>query len=760
MRTILSSCFIIMVLASAIAFAENNPGIEKKDAAICIIPKPLSLKKDDGTFLVTKSTSVYVSGSSNELHNIAAQISARLRAATGFPIPVSPLTTRRNVEDAIIVSLVNDADLGPEGYRLSVAKKSVRIEGLGASGVFYGAQTLYQLMPVEIENKQLSPGVAWSIPCVRIEDKPRFSWRGMHLDVGRHFFSKDSVKRYIDLMASYKMNMFHWHLTEDQGWRIEIKKYPRLTTVGGWRRETMFNGTPHGGFYTQDDVREIVQYAKERFITVVPEIEMPGHSMAALAAYPELSCSGGPFKVGTEWGVLNDVYCAGNEKTFRFMEDVIDEVVALFPGTFFHIGGDECPKLRWSNCKRCQDRIVAEGLKNEEELQSYFVKRIEEMLNARGKRLVGWDEILEGGLAPNATVMSWRGIKGGIEAAKTGHDVVMTPTSHCYFDYYQGTVGEPLAIGGYLPIDTVYSYEPIPDELTGQEANHVLGAQGNVWTEYMPNFRQVEYMAATRMIALSEVVWSAKAQRNFKDFLQRLEPQYRRLAISDVNHRVPTPLGVGGRQVIVGDTVAVITSPIPAATIYYTLDGTDPTPTSSRYTAPLPIKGDRTLKAALQLPGSKMSTTITTEFFLIDPNVNGVRYDYYEGEWDLLPDMKTLSPRKSGVIYDIGLNEKSGRMRNFGFAFSCFVSLPADGEYTFTLASDDGSKLYFDNRELINNDGLHAWNEVNAKVAVKQGKHPLEVQYFQRGGGYDLKIFLEGPGIPKQQMSPRMLSVR
>jgi hexosaminidase len=745
---------ISAILASTLLLAG-----EKSDPSISVIPKPLSVKKESGSFVLSKSTMIVFDSDVDGLQRIANDLAARLRTVTGYAIPVTDHLTD-GADRTIVLTTVGDRKLGLEGYRLNVTKKSVRIEASTPAGIFYGVQTLYQLLPPEIEMKGLASGTAWAVPCVRIQDVPRFSWRGMHLDVGRHFFAKDSVKRYIDLMASYKMNMFHWHLTEDQGWRIEIKKYPRLTSVGAWRRETMFDGVPHGGFYTQDDVREIVQYAKERFITVMPEIEMPGHSTAALAAYPNLSCSGGPFRVGTEWGVMNDVYCAGNEKTFQFMQDVIDEVVALFPGPFFHIGGDECPKLRWSNCKRCQDRIAAEGLKNEDELQSYFIKRVEKMLTARGKRLVGWDEILEGGLAPNATVMSWRGIKGGIEAARSGHDVVMTPTSYCYFDYYQGLNGEPNAIGGFLPIDTVYSYEPVPAELSAEEAKHVLGAQGNVWTEYIPNFRHVEYMATTRMMALSEVVWSARADRDFGDFLQRMIPHYKRLLIRDINHRVPPPAGVGGRAVILRDTVAVLTSPVPGGTIYYTLDGTEPTSTSPKYSRPIAIKGDLELKAALQLPGSKMSTTVTTTYLTVDPLSNGVTYEYFEGAWDLLPDMKTLTPLKTGVTYDIGLGGLVTRGWNYALSFKCFLSVPADGEYTLYLSSDDGSQLFLDDVKLIDNDGLHALAEASGKVMLTAGKHPLEVRYFQRGGGQDLGVSIGGPGLPKQLLHPRSLTIQ
>jgi hexosaminidase len=747
---------IVLILGVLIAEGSSNP---KDESEISIIPKPLSLKRDDGSFLVTKATMVLYGGLT-DVQRVAEEFASRLRKASGYPIVIAPLSSRSRLEDAIIISLSGKDMLGVEGYQLTVTQKNVRIDATTPAGAFYGVQTLYQLLPVEIEKNGLSENAVWSIPCVRIEDKPRFSWRGMHLDVGRHFCSMDSVKRYIDMIASYKMNTFHWHLTEDQGWRIEIKKYPRLTTAGAWRKETMGDRTPHGGFYSQDDIREIVEYARQHFITVVPEIEMPGHSQAALTAYPELSCSGGPFTVATEWGVFNDVYCAGNEKTFQFVEEVINEVSALFPGPFFHIGGDECPKLRWSNCKRCQDRIAANGLKNEEELQSYFIKRVEQMLNARGKRLVGWDEILEGGLPPKATVMSWRGIQGGIEAAKSGHDVVMTPTTHCYFDYYQGEAGEPKAIGEFLPIDTVYSYEPVPASLSPEESKHVLGAQGNVWTEWMPNYRQVEYMAATRMIALSEVVWTERSQRNFKDFMQRMTPHYRRLALRDINFRVPMPLGIGGRKMIFKDTVASISSPAPGATIYYTLDGQDPTTSSLKYTKPIPIKGDQTLKAMLSISGVKASLPITTSFLTVDPKVNGVAYNYFEDVWVLLPDMAAMKPVRSGKTFDLSFTPLPHRWRDYGFQFKCLIDLPSDGDYVFYLASDDGSKLFLDDKLLINNDGLHGTLELNNKSTLAKGKHRLEVRHFQSGGASGLIVSLEGPEMPKQQIPPRMLTVQ
>jgi len=359
---------------------------------------------------------------------------------------------------------------------------------------------------------------------------------------------KEYVKKYIDYIAMHKMNTFHWHLTEDQGWRIEIKKYPKLTEIGAWRKETLighyrdkphkYDGKVHGGFYTQEDVKEIVEYAKSRYVTVVPEIEMPGHSVASLASYPELSCTGGPFEVRTIWGSSEDVYCAGNEETFHFLEDVLSEVIALFPSEYIHIGGDECSKGRWEKCPKCQARIKAEKLKDENELQSYFIKRIEKFLNANNRKLIGWDEILEGGLAPDATVMSWRGMVGGIEASRQGHDVVMSPTSHCYFDYYQGNPDlEPLAIGGYLPLKKVYSFEPTPDDLTTEEAKHILGAQANLWTEYIQTQEHAEYMVFPRISAIAEVVWTPKELRNWDNFIMRMEKQFRRYDILMVNYR-------------------------------------------------------------------------------------------------------------------------------------------------------------------------------------------------------------------------------
>ena len=508
-----------------------------------IIPKPQKLVEQPGSFVFNDSTNLIFDKSKPELLQLAEYVHQQF----GVPMGV-PFTENLNAEsNALILKL--DAQLkGKEGsYRLTITPDKIEIVAAGARGLFYGLQSLRQLLPYAIESRDLVEGVQWQVPCAQIEDGPRFPYRGMHLDVGRHFFPVSFIKKYIDLLALQKMNYFHWHLTEDQGWRIEIKKYPRLTQVGAFRKQTLtthgaekpyiYDGQPYGGYYTQDQIREVVDYARKRFVTIVPEIEMPGHSSAALAAYPELGCTGGPYKVQDRWGIFKDVYCAGNEKTFQFLEDVLSEVVELFPGKYIHIGGDECPKDRWKACPKCQARIKAEGLKDEHELQSYFIQRIEKFLLTKNRYIIGWDEILEGGLAPQATVMSWRGIKGGIAAAKQHHDVIMTPTSHCYLNFYQADPAtQPLAIGGFTTLQKVYFYEPIPQELTPEEAKYILGAQGNVWTEYIETGDEVEYMAFPRASALAEVVWTAREQKNWFDFLSRLEGFYRHLYALGVNY--------------------------------------------------------------------------------------------------------------------------------------------------------------------------------------------------------------------------------
>lgn len=484
-----------------------------------IIPEPVQVEVQSGSLTLTSSFSL-----EDSENNFTGEISIfEQNVKELLPLSFSKSKSKKNIQ-----LLLNNTLKHPEAYLLTISKKEIVIEGSKA-GVFYGLQSLLQL--ISANTKKNSTLV--ELPLVSIEDYPTYTWRGMHLDVCRHFFTKEEVKKYLDYLALHKLNTFHWHLTEDQGWRIEIKKYPLLTSVGSKRSGTIIgpysttapsDNIPHEGFYTQKDIREVVAYASARHITVVPEIEMPGHALAALSAYPEYSCTGGPFTPAITWGVFDDVFCAGNDATFTFLQEILTEVIPLFPGKYIHIGGDECPKTRWEACTKCQQRMKDEHLEDEHALQSYFITRMERFINSKGKQIIGWDEILEGGLAPNASVMSWQGTKGGVAAARLQHNVVMSPGQPCYFDHYQvkEKEKEPLAFGGFNSLEAVYQYNPTPAELSEPERKYILGSQGNVWTEYIPTFSQVEYMALPRMCALAETLWTPSSKKEFSSFQQRL----------------------------------------------------------------------------------------------------------------------------------------------------------------------------------------------------------------------------------------------
>ncbi|HEX7121581.1 MAG TPA: family 20 glycosylhydrolase [Gemmatimonadaceae bacterium] len=658
----------------------------------------------------------------------------------------------------------------PESYRLTIAPGGVDISAPAPAGAFYGLQTLRQLLEAATTDPAQPPR---RIPAVVIDDAPRFRWRGLHLDVGRHFFPVSFVKRYIDLMARFKLNTFHWHLTEDQGWRIEIKSFPRLTSVASCRRETMVekhfdpyvgDGVRYCGFYTQVEIREVVAYARERYVTIVPEIEMPGHSKAALAAYPELACTPGPFEVRTTWGVDEDIYCP-SEETFRFLERVLDEVIALFPGTYIHIGGDEAPKARWQASAVAQEVIRREGLKDEHELQSWFIRRIERFLLSRGRRLIGWDEILEGGLAPEATVMSWRGTSGGIEAARQGHDVIMTPTSHLYFDYYQGDARfEPLAIGGFVPLEQVYAFEPVPEALTPAQAQHVLGAQGNVWTEYLKTPEAVEYMAWPRALALAEVVWTPREARDWDSFASRLPVALRSLDRLAVQYRVPHAQGLEGDRLTLRDRITIrLRSLLPSAEIRYTTDGSDPTPASARYDGPftIPVSFDGTVVTARVFttngrasPPRAARFTRTTyrqaDAVPAEALVPGLRYQYFEASVRRVAAIDTLRPQREGVVSAIARRGDETAER-YALRFTGLLRIPTDGLYEFALASDDGSTLEIGGRVVVDNDGLHGTEERTGMIALRQGVHPVTLRYFQGGGGASLSLRVrtgDGPWEP------------
>ncbi|WP_420152840.1 family 20 glycosylhydrolase [Siphonobacter sp.] len=569
-------------------------GFGKGFAQSGLIPQPVAYHRNSGEFTLTALAKL--SSDSGVPADLLKLTQEQIRSLTGFTLPVTSAKASISLKiDSLKVSQ-------PEGYHLRIQSKNIELTGHDLAGLFYGVQSLVQM---------ISQSADLRLPACSIVDYPRFSYRGMHLDVSRHWFQVPFIKKYIDLLAQYKFNTFHWHLTDDQGWRIEIKRYPELQNVAAYRKETLmghkrelphrFDGKKYGGYYTQQEVREVVRYAAQRHITVIPEIEMPGHALAALSAFPALGCTGGPYQAATFWGIFDDVYCAGNDSTFTFLQNVLDEVVELFPSKYIHIGGDECPKTRWKSCPKCQARIRHEGLKDEHELQSYFIQRIEKYLLTKNREIIGWDEILEGGLSPGATVMSWRGTEGGIEAMRQKHKAIMTPEPFVYFDFYQSLyASEPTAAAWYTPLSKVYSYEPVPDSLTAEEASYLLGIQGNVWSEYLATEAHAEYMIFPRALAVAETAWSPKKGRTYPDFLRRLrlnEPMLKRLKVSyaDVFDELTDSVSVA----VDGKLAVRLTTTLPQATIRYTLDGSTPKTSSTAYRGPVSLGKSTVLKAAV-----------------------------------------------------------------------------------------------------------------------------------------------------------------
>lgn len=709
---------IVVMLLTLMACKNNQIFLPVK-----ITPEPISIEERGGYYEISASTTVLVQSGNDDATHIANMFSAQFAMASGVNLEMKEIADRRN-DQGILFEILADADsLGDEGYLLKVKNKKIELSAHQPAGLFRGLQTLFQLLPPQIYGEQIAENVEWKVPRVNIYDKPRYSWRGMHLDVSRHFFPKEFIKRYIDLIAMHKMSVFHWHLTDDNGWRIEIDKYPKLTEVAAWhvdREDQLWNEvTPPlpgekatiGGFYTKEDIREIVQYATDRYITVLPEIEMPGHSCEVLAAYPELGCTGGPYYVqpGTYWPNV-DILCAGNDQTISFLEDVLDEVIELFPSEYVHIGGDEATKDRWEKCPKCQKRIRDKGLANEHELQSWLIKHFEEYLNSKGKKLIGWDEILEGGLAPEATVMSWRGFDGGIQSAREGHDVVMSPVSHCYFDYYQANPDfEPLAIGGFTTLKTVYSFDPTPSVLNAGEAKHILGGQGNVWTEFIPKPEHAEYMSTPRMTALAEVLWSPKEKIDWPDFRERLEFQFDRFDVMGVNYsegsfavNFVTDFDEVKNQFLVAFDTEQLNPEI-----RFTLDGSIPTGASPLYDKPIVIDKTSTIRAAI-FNGAVMNETFSEKTIVFHKAVgakvvylNHPSFKYSgQGETTLVDGLKGSTNHRDGlwqgfdgddldIVIDLGseieISKVSGsffqRERSWIFLPKGIeVSLSADGD--------------------------------------------------------------------------------
>ncbi len=777
MKQKLFSCkrmWIILVCLVAFCFCPVHLFAKTNTAPVAIIPQPLSVVQGEGVFGIDRSTRIVYDAATPEIQQVVTFLNDFVKQMYGLEL--AAVVSEAAERNTIFLDVKGTVSVtGKEGYELVVRPDRVIIRAKTGAGLFYGVQTLLQLFPAQAAGKPSGDNVL--LPVVEIKDEPRFPWRGMHLDVCRHFFPVEFVKRYIDLLALHKMNMFHWHLTDDQGWRIEIKKYPLLTEAGAWRvdREHQHwnertapepgEKATYGGFYTQDQVRDVIAYAQSRFITIVPEIEMPGHAMAALTAYPQYSCTGGPFYVmpGGYWPIT-DIFCAGNDSAFTFLENILSEVIDLFPGPYIHVGGDEANKANWEKCPKCQARIKAENLQNENELQSYFIKRIEKYIVSKNKKLIGWDEILEGGLAPEATVMSWRGMEGGIFAATEGHDVVMTPTSHCYLDYYQALQDEPPGIGGHVPLEKVYGFEPMPEGLSAEKQKHILGAQGNVWTEYIPTPEHAEYMALPRLCAMSEVVWSSRANRNLDSFLTRLAVHYNRLDALNVHYRQPDINGFAKTNIFMKDIKVAMDFPRPEAKIFYTLDGTEPGPQSLVYAKPLRISQNVQLKARAFVGERPVSRIKTGVFNKQQPRaaVNiknpqaGLKFTLVTGEFNTVKQLAQAPVSASGRIAGFTMPESSPET-NFGVLYDGYIKIPKTGIYTFYLNSDDGSELLVGDASMISNDGAHGEQEYFGKIALEKGYHPLRVLFFQGGGSLLLKVGIEGPGLAKQAIPASLL---
>ncbi len=644
---------------------------------------------------------------------------------------------------------------------LACPDQGIRIDAAAGTGLFHGLQTLRQLL----EQADAEAGLGY----VAIEDAPRFRWRGLHLDVGRHLFPVDDIKRQLDLMARYKFNVLHWHLTEDQGWRLQIRRYPRLTEVGAWRARTArhhrdgrisYDDARYGGYYTQAQAREIVAYAEKLHITVVPEIEMPGHAVAALAAYPELGCTAGPFEVWTDWGVNDEVFCP-SETTFAFIENVLDEVMAIFPSQYIHVGGDEAPIVRWQQSPLAQSIIRREGLKDEHALQGWFMRRIEAYLHRHGRRMLAWDEMLAGDPAPSTTIMAWRSLDEGVKAAQRGHDVVMTPTSYAYFDYCQSRAADEPYCPGYLPLRQVYAFEPVPARLTPEQAKHVIGGQANLWTEHIRTAKHAQYMYWPRALAMSEVLWSPAQARDWDSFSGRLGPQLAALGRLGVNYRVPEVLGLDGDVLWLGSQATVtLRSPLSDAVIVYTLDGSDPRADSPRYAAPLRLAlgaAPTTVSARLLTADGRLGPVMRADHARTglqparrdgDGAVRpGLRRDYFEFPAASTDALLAAKPVRSDTADAIGIPDFA-RPEHFGLRYRGVLDVPADGVYRFSLASDDGARLLIDEAVLIDRDGPQSPGLTHGSIGLAKGRHGFELRYFQGGGDRVLKLEVSRDGQP------------
>ncbi|MBO7571539.1 MAG: family 20 glycosylhydrolase [Bacteroidales bacterium] len=741
---------VILIIVASIFMSSCAKNYEQKsyNEGVNIIPVPKEMSVDETKHFVLDKNTVFVVNC-DSARNVAEFFAKKLRISTGYDFKVE----ENGEKNVIALELDANAPIVREGYNLSVCENGVSAKASSAAGLFYVMQTVMQLLPAEIESNEVVKNIEWRMPFAKISDEPRFAYRGVHLDPSRHFVDVEFIKKQIDVWAMYKINTMHWHLTDDQGWRIEIKKYPELTTVGAKRIEG--EGYEYGGFYTQEQAKEIVSYAAERFITVIPELEVPGHELAAISAYPWLSCNNDTVTPRIVWGVEDIVMCPGKESTFEFLQGVIDELVEIFPSEYFHIGGDECPKVFWKKCPLCQARIKEEHLDEnpdhspEDCLQSYVVKRVEAMLAKHGRKIIGWDEILDGEINPSATVMSWRGEDGGIAAAQKGHDVIMTPyNGGMYIDYYQGDSKiEPVTIGGSSKLETTYGYNPIPDTLAklGQ-GKHVRGVQCNLWAEYLYNDTLREYRYYPRALALAEVAWSQLEKKDYADFCRRLDNAFVRLDMHNITYHIPLPEQPKGScnfVAFVDSAVLEFTTSRPVKMVY-SIDGSDLTPNSKEYTEPIVLKENTMVKIASVLPSGKMSKVreITVEKQEYAPSievanaVEGLKMHNVAGMFLNVAELEKATGKAErdtviSKLVDIrsvaNFGEPLNGYDNYASVAEGYLRIDEDGVYYF---STDNEEFWIDGQKLIDNSGeVKRFSRHDKSIALAKGLHPIKIVY-------------------------------
>ena len=746
MKILLSTVFIIIALSCVNKNQTNtNNNLE-------IIPNPFSIQKFESTFLFSKDVVLVVESSEKDILFTANYLKEKINLLTGISIKTISSTENTKLP-AIILNQNDNCSHGKNSYEINITKNNIIISG-DETSLFYGVQSLIQII---FNNRKNENDI--HIPTCIIKDKPRFAWRGIHLDESRHFFGVNEVKKILDLMAVYKLNVFHWHLTDDQGWRIEIKSHPELTDIGAWREGTgkeewtyfvkpaTKNKPKYGGYYTQEQIKEIIEYAQNRHITVLPEIELPGHSWAALSANPHLSCSGKvwqkPESVAFEF---SDPFCAGNEQTFQFFDDVFSEIIDLFPSEYIHIGGDECKKTPWEHCPKCIARMQNENIKNTDELQSYFIKRIEKIVSSKGRKIIGWEEIMEGGLPSEAVVMSWKGVESGIKAAQLGYKSIMTPDKFTYLNRSQDK-NMPNKIG-LLTLDKVYSYNPTPNTMDSTYSKNIIGIQGALWSEYIYSDSILETQLLPRLAAISEVAWTDLNNKYWDNFLLRLENHFPMYDLMNLNYFIESPSGIEDNIFVNDKYLIELYLPYKSANIYYTTDGSSPNLNSKKYSTPFYITENTTLQTITVLPSGKSSKVFTGKYAKASvlPAIKttnlpkGIKLKIYTGKISTLDDFSKLKEKEELIVDNISIPKNYSDKDNFGLEFSGSFNVNSTDIYTFHVSSDDGSRLYIDDKLIVDNDGIHGVIDVSGKVALEEGNHYYTVRYFQGNYGAELKV--------------------